>query len=73
MHEYHTFHFQGQLVGLNSNAGFMARETEGLRMAFHSLLQEPWRMADKDHKVVPMKWDQERFDEAKGRKLRIGW
>jgi len=73
---------------IGSNAGFMCRSVDGVVLGMKTMLDDAFRMADRDHSVVPINWRQDLFtlgsggggssksDEDGGapkRKLRIGW
>ena len=59
------------MIGVDSNAGFMSKDVEGVTLAMKLLLEVPSKMADVDSEVVPVPWNQELYDTKK--KLKIGW
>ncbi len=56
---------------MNSNAGVMSSTTEGAIMMYRAMLSDAERMANEDHIVVPLKWNDQLHNP--GRKLKIGW
>ena len=62
---------RGGAVGVHSNAGFMCKSVDGVILGMRLLLEDPYKMSEADHGVVPLKWRPELFNP--GRKLKIGW
>ena len=63
---------KGQVVGVYSYPGFMARRVEGVTIAMQACLKSPESMSNIDHKVVPLPWNERLFSPAKKR-LKIGY
>ena len=63
---------QGQVVGVQSNAGFMARHVDGLVIGMKACLQDPQLMSELDYKVKPSPWNERLFRPQKKR-LKIGY
>lgn len=62
------------MAGVMSTAGFMSQGADGLTLAMKTVLQDPWKMATREHKNSPLPWNQDLFDSIKSKKkLRIGW
>ena len=62
---------QGELIGINSNPGLMARTVEPVRLGYELLLRNPEAMARNDYKVAPIPWNRELA--STDRKLTFGW
>ena len=58
-------------MGVQSNAGFMSKDVNGVLTGMKVLLQDPLKMSMADHTVAPIEWSEARF--SRKRKLRIGW
>ena len=62
----------GQLIGVQSNAGFMSQNVDGVIIGMKSLLEKDVQeMSDIDYKVHPIPWNESLFRPQKKR-LKIG-
>ena len=59
------------MIGVHSNAGFMSPRVSGVALGFELLLKDPYLMAERDYKVIPIPWNKELATTTK--KLKIGW
>lgn len=62
---------RGQIIGVQSNAGFMSRRVEGVSLAMQAFLAQPTNMSDIDHRVVPLPWNESLL--SRKRRLKIGY
>ncbi|XP_059095221.1 fatty acid amide hydrolase 1-like [Tigriopus californicus] len=62
---------EGFLVGINSNAGFMSKNVDGIALGMKVLCNETKTMCDRDHRVVPVPWNTQLAKPK--RKLKFGW
>lgn len=62
---------KGIVVGVQSNSGFMSKSVDGVILGMKTFLQDPMKMAEMDHKVVPLPWQEKLFSPSK--RLKIGW
>ena len=62
---------QGKLVGIDSNAGFMSKNVDGIAIGMQVLLEDPAKMVKVDSDVIPVPWNKDLLNP--GRKYVVGW